>query len=770
MKSRKLAVVLLSTTTWIAAGTAYAQQGAVAQAATSTQPLTSRSDETSAPTSVPDSASSRSLNPTTASTVNEVVVTALKQGTGALKTPATVSIVPAATLQQRNITTANHLDAVVPGLVMTIQSAGLPGVSFRGLGSNASIISLEPSVGLYQDGFYLGHSRDYASPIYDVDHLEFIKGTQSTLLGKNVSLGAISIVNRRPTDQFTWRANASHTEGIDGNKFDGGITIPISDALSVRIAGLVSEDNGYVQNLYLDRTEARDRELSGRLMVAFKLLTNVDGLFTYQHDERRLAGQNLQIVSDPTGTIARWATAYGVPYQAGKPDLSASAQRPLLGGISAADPFDHQDTDRINLILNAEVGPFKLTWQSGHIRYVSPRAIDGDFVPALLINQSDIEKDVETTHEVRVATDVIPRLKLLAGFFYYDDSWKLSRTVLTSPGVVRFPLNGSYTLHTGVASQSESVFASGTYSITDQVKLDAGVRYTHERKTGDFVRSSTGLLVSAAPNVPLTAYAPLITDPVDFNIGLRYEPTSWLLTYVTYAQASKSGGYQDAPTTVAGAAFLPETPTSVELGLKARLGRGSVAAAIFDTRIHNFQTTYTHAVGTPPVSQITIGNSEVDSRGVELSGSYNVLANLRLGAEIVYADSHFTQDFSTIARDGEALTRAPKVTGRFEAEYHTPIIYNLTGFAGAGVDFSTTTRYQFVTSQPTAPVGNAHQIVNARIGIRGRGDAWELALIGTNLTDERYITFDTSVTGGGGAYNGAFNQPRVIALQLSLKH
>jgi len=70
--------------------------------------------------------------------------------------------------------------------------------AFRGLGSNSAVFNLEPSVAEYIDGAYMPHARDYVAPLYDVDHIEFIKGTQSTLLGKNTSLGAISIVDRRP--------------------------------------------------------------------------------------------------------------------------------------------------------------------------------------------------------------------------------------------------------------------------------------------------------------------------------------------------------------------------------------------------------------------------------------------------------------------------------------------------------------------------------------------------------------------------------------------
>jgi outer membrane receptor protein involved in Fe transport len=128
----------------------------------------------------------------------EIVVTALKRSETSLQTAATVTIISSDALAQKNVSSVSQLSAVVPGLTVATAVAGLPGVSFRGVGSNSAVFNLEPSVAVYQDGVYYGHSRDLITPLYDVEQLEMIKGTQSTLLGKNTSLGAISIVTRRP--------------------------------------------------------------------------------------------------------------------------------------------------------------------------------------------------------------------------------------------------------------------------------------------------------------------------------------------------------------------------------------------------------------------------------------------------------------------------------------------------------------------------------------------------------------------------------------------
>jgi outer membrane receptor protein involved in Fe transport len=89
---------------------------------------------------------------------------------------------------------------------------------------------------------------------------------------------------------------------------------------------------------------------------------------------------------------------------------------------------------------------------------------------------------------------------------------------------------------------------------------------------------------------------------------------------------------------------------------------------------------------------------------------------------------------------------------------------------GAGVDFSSKTYFQFPRAQPLAPIGKSHELVDARIGIKDDDDKWDLALVANNLLDERYIIFATAVSASGGAYYGQYNRPRVISLQLNLRH
>ena len=86
-----------------------------------------------------------------------------------------------------NLVSAQRL---TPGVVFTRGPDEGVQLTFRGLGTPARNTSFEQSVGAFTDGVFYGHPAMYVIPFFDVERLEFIKGTQSALLGKNTSVVA----------------------------------------------------------------------------------------------------------------------------------------------------------------------------------------------------------------------------------------------------------------------------------------------------------------------------------------------------------------------------------------------------------------------------------------------------------------------------------------------------------------------------------------------------------------------------------------------------
>jgi len=703
----------------------------------------------------------------------EIVVTARKQNETVLEAPVSISILTEDSFESKNITRANELTGIVPGLVQTNGNGSLPATTFRGLGTNSSVPSAEASVAYFVDGIYFSHLRDYTSPIYDLDHIEFIKGTQSTLLGKNTSVGGISVYTRRPTHDFAMELNYTHSFEINGNRVDGFVNVPIAETLQARASFMASKDTGEVFNLFAQQNEPRVRDLSARLALAWQPTETVDVLLRYQHDDRKQRGFQWELLKDPAGRVAGWAGVYGQLVNAAPDRINQSGSAALGGTTAGPEQFEDQVTNRLNLLADIEIGQHTLTLQTGYHRWRNPRYTDIDQIAANLFGIAENEYTRSFTQEIRIASPSGDRLQYLAGAFYYWNRWGNNpRTGGAVSNNVGFPITGIADTVLEQKTTALSAFASLTYEILDNLKIDLGTRYTREKKNGSMSRLSTGNIgILSLPTLPFSQLAELESNSLDYSIGARYQVTPSLMLYASYAKGSKSGGYQDSAAVPSAAPYLPEAAYSTELGAKLSLGRGGyLAVALFNTEVEDFQANYTGTIG--GISRALIGNANIRSRGFEATGALPLSSAFRVSGSLVYADGQYTDDFpanGSVALAGQPLSRNPKWSGQLELNYDAPVSSSVDVFGSATFDFASKAILQSLVTQPSAPFMASHQTLNARLGAR-IGDNLEVGVVGTNLTDESYVTFATAISASNGAYAGSLNRGRVIALQITLRN
>lgn len=707
--------------------------------------------------------------------LSEIVVTARKQGETVLNAPATVNVVSAEALESTNVTQASQLSGVVPGVVLTPGVGGLPATTFRGLGSNASNFGIESSVAIFVDGMYLGRLRDFVTPLYDVSRIEIIKGTQSTLLGKNSSLGAISISTRAPGVSASGDLSAAYSDGIGQTKFTGGATLPLSEQLSVRGAFLFSNEDGYYDNSFVGRSEQDVRDRSGRLSLSWRPADATEVLLRYQHDQRDSDGQNLEVLADGNGVVRARATQLGQANLDVVPNRISQSGNVLVGAgaVPSPLPFDDQTTDRLNLLVNHDLNGMTLTAQTGYISWESDRNSDLDFTRAALFDLRDNEQNEAFTQEVRLASEDGGRLSWLSGLFYYRGDWRLNRAITANSGGGVFPITGSYDNTLQLDTRSISAFGSLRYMLTDDVRLLGGLRYTHEEKTATYLRTGTGVLGTiSSPPIPLTTLPTMSSDDVDYDFGIQYQVRPDLMLYATASKGSKSGGFLDTPTSLAVAEFEGETAYTQEIGAKWDLrADGYVTVALFNTDLKDSQTNYVVLVN--GVAQGAIGNADIRSRGVEASGQFRFSPEYALTGSVVYAPARFQENFPStapfLALDDTPLPRAPDWSGKIQFDGRQDLGRGLHLTQQVSLNYqSDFDLVSFRTTQPTAPIAEEHVLLDARIGLESdRG--WEISLIGNNLTNERYNTFATNISASPGGYYGTVNRPRVVTLQVGYK-
>ncbi|RZM32648.1 MAG: TonB-dependent receptor, partial [Sphingomonas sp.] len=209
-----------------------------------------------------------------ATDTDDIIVTATKREQTLQDVPVSVAVTSDDTIKKAKIHDLIDLQASVPSLKVTqFQSAGQTNFTIRGFGNGNGNIGIESSVGVFIDGVYRSRSASSISDLPELERIEVLRGPQSTLFGKNVAAGAISIVTKRP--QFTWGGTAEATAGNLGNiEARASITGPISETIAFRLFGSVNQREGFYTNrLTGGKVNGRDRQ-SLRADVLFEPSSN----------------------------------------------------------------------------------------------------------------------------------------------------------------------------------------------------------------------------------------------------------------------------------------------------------------------------------------------------------------------------------------------------------------------------------------------------------------------------------------------------------------
>ena len=132
---------------------------------------------------------------------------------------------------------------------------GTANFSIRGLGINSSIPSIDPTVGVFVDGMYMGITSGVLLDMFDLESVEVLRGPQGLLFGRNVTGGAVVINTKDPGDAFAFSVKT----GIEGRLKAGtgasyyamtSVTAPVVEDLSARLSMYLNIDEGWHENLF----------------------------------------------------------------------------------------------------------------------------------------------------------------------------------------------------------------------------------------------------------------------------------------------------------------------------------------------------------------------------------------------------------------------------------------------------------------------------------------------------------------------------------------
>src|SRR5574337_1893937 len=180
-------------------------------------------------------------------TLKEVIVTAQRRAQDIQKVPIAVTALDEAQLNARGIQNVSDLGAVAPNVI--VQTS--PGNRTQTVVAIRGAVNINPApywdqpVAMYVDGVYIGKTQGDVFDLVNLERIEVLRGPQGTLFGRNTMAGAINLITRQPSGQFT--GDASLSLGNYGSKVaKATVDLPAMGKLKVSLGGRVERRAGWV--------------------------------------------------------------------------------------------------------------------------------------------------------------------------------------------------------------------------------------------------------------------------------------------------------------------------------------------------------------------------------------------------------------------------------------------------------------------------------------------------------------------------------------------
>ncbi len=715
--------------------------------------------------------------------LEEITVTARKREESLMSTPISVTAFKGEELIDRNISSIDQIGTQTPGLVFS-SSANISGsnnaaaVFIRGIGQSDYTLAVEPGVGIYIDDVYLPHSIGNVTNVVDVERIEVLRGPRGTLFGRNTIGGAIRVVTKKP--------HAEHDgdiEFIAGSynrlDFKGHMNIPLSDRFFFRLSALSQDRDGFVARPFVDG-KSGDKDAVNLIAQARWLASDrltADLTIGFDRDDSEGAAQ-VALSQDPTHPAGTQPTRFR-DFIA--PFVDSAVLRGMLQGFSPQainDPdgpccisFTNTDipTDlesyNASLTLNWYIhDQLRLKSISAYKTLTSHFGRDADNLP---FNQQvelflSVDYDVWSQEIQLSGTSFNDRLDwTIGGYYFYEDGVEDDAILFASFDI----LSGGF-----FKTEDLAVFAQGTFHITEQWSLTAGLRYTHEEKqaivdgarhqalTTGFVNNLSFRGIKAntlaganlpAPLVPTGTYKAAVKETVPY-LNLSYRLSEDVMFYASYSEGFKGGGIQvrNGPL-----AFLPqfgpEFVTSYELGLKwsTFAGRMNLSAAGFLMRYKGVQLPAN--VFQPDLGNAVslIGNlGNADNKGFELEISALPMPNLRISTGLAYLDSQYrsvvANNPGNVRDPNSAITVDDALPNTPEWQFNASVAYVIHTAYGAftpRLDVGYTDKQYNDAINSQVLKRDAYTMLNLALGYASNKGNWSGSLFVQNALDKQVV-------------------------------
>lgn len=479
--------------------------------------------------------------PSTATTIEELVVTAEKREQSLQDVPVAISAFTAEKRDIVGITSIQDYTNFTPGFVYQSQNDR---ASMRGIGRLTNVHSVDGAVAIYIDGLYTTSTVLAGGPPLETERVEILRGPQGTLYGRNSIGGTVNVISARPTDQ-PYAELRVIAENYNFTNYQFAASGPVGGGWMARVSGYkLDQREGYYHNVNpgMPTEGSKRNEYEYQVQLQGKIGENLDVWVNYKNlkwDNRGgpgaraaylngpydtgLIDQNFPVVFNPaygygSGIVPGSLTQFNGGTITTNPALTDPrafntnyAQKVSLSDVHSftanltyhADSFDvkyiggkqnykydlYGDTDATNVkSFQIPIAPTSICAQIHGLYGLGRAPVD---CSPLKVNADNtyhyFEYPTWYSHEINIASTGNGPLQWIVGAFYYNE--KYSGTGQTAD----FFQSGPSSLQTpilGAAPNPDGVWSTGHYALTTESKALFGQL---DWKASDTLKFTLGL-------------------------------------------------------------------------------------------------------------------------------------------------------------------------------------------------------------------------------------------------------------------------------------
>ncbi len=763
--------------------------------------------------------------------IEEISVTAQKRSENVQDVPIAITAFSSSSLKKKGLTNIAQIGDFTPNVEIdgTSSFSGSTQVLsafIRGIGQADFAFNLDPGVGIYVDGVYYARTFGAVVDLLDLERIEVLKGPQGTLFGRNTIGGAISIITRRPEEDFSVRGEL--TVGRF-NRVDvrGSVDFPLVEGkLLSQISFSSKTRNGYHDNaLWPGRyvTDARkfvlpDRTFNSeaggentqniRAKLEWRgsenLTVLVSGDYTHVNEQ---ATPSVLLAVNP-GLLDVYNACITTPAAAligGPLETICTSPRAVVGGALAGVNVDGDPSnDRLVFDDTLITGEIDRSYPAG-ANYSKANAfglsvtVDWDIWDNISLKSITAFRDLDA----QFAQDVDGTAVTMGDHAFDTSQWQVSQELqLTGSsfanslewvlGLYAFHEEGDLTDFPAFAggllqivgpnefnTEAYAAFGHAKYAVTDRLGVTLGMRYTIENKEFfgaqrdlNSLAFKLGFPIFLHPDpADTTLYFPSTLNKknfynLSFKAGLEYFFMEDVLTYFSFSQGYKSGGWTTRATVpiLEAPSFNEETADTFELGLKGEFfdHRLQTNAALFFTMYDDLQVTVQDGI-----SPVTENAATSEIKGIELEFQSLVTDYLSINGAVGYIDAEYTKlDPGTSLSKDFLFLNTPKWSASLTGEYTVPLS------SGASVilhmDWSYKSRVANDGENTPELIADPVNLIGALIRYEEPKGRWSASVGGRNLTDKRYIVAGQNQSGVG-YIGGTYSRPREWYLSFNFQ-